>query len=194
MEHILAKKFSNFLLSSKIISQEYYDIYLYGNELLLSFIFSTSFIILFGLLFKRIIQTLLFFSIFIFVRRQTGGYHAQTYFRCKLTTIMTYFSVLVLAELTNIITMFYVVLFVLGLSIIISIGPIENPNKPISVDQRRRTKLTGVVLFTIILVFGVILHCRQSSFSNSIFFTLLSIIILMIVAKTQEILRTKGGK
>ena len=193
MEHILAKKFSNFLLRSKVIPQEYYEIYVYGNELLLSFIFSTSIIILIGLLFKRIIQTMLFLTIFILVRRHTGGYHAHTYFRCKLTTIMTYLSVLVLSEFTNIIMVHYLILLVLGLFIIIFIGPIENPNKPISVEQKRRNKLMGVVLFTMILVFSFLLYCRQSAFSNSIFFTLWSIIILMIAAKAQDILKRREG-
>lgn len=193
MEHIIAEKLSDFLLGSKIITQEYYEIYVYGNELLLSFVFSTSIILLIGLLLKRVVQTILFLSIFILVRRYTGGYHANTYFKCKLATVTTYLSVLTLSEYTSIKKIHILVLLVVGMAIIISMGPIENPNKPILASQRIRNKITGLVLFSLILVFSGILQNRQSTFSNSIFYSLLSIIILMIIAKIQCLFENKGG-
>lgn len=183
MEHRIAIILSNFLLTNKFISQEQYEIYVYGNELLLSFLFSTSIILVIGLLLKRFFQTILFLLIFILVRRCTGGYHANTYFKCKLTTVMTYLSVLGLSEYTSIEKIHYKILLAIGLSIIISIGPIENPNKPLSVSQRKRNKLMGAVLFTIILILGEILSDRQSMLGGSTFYSLLSIIILMVIAK-----------
>lgn len=193
MEHTMAVKLSNFLLSNKIIPEEYYEVYVYGNELLLSFVFSTSIILVIGLLIDRFIQTLLFLLIFILVRRYTGGYHANTYFKCKLATVTTYLSVLALSEYTSIKKIHFLVLLVAGLAIIISMGPIENPNKPISAIQRKRNKITGLGLFSLILVFSGILQNRQSTFSNSIFYSLLSIIILMIIAKIQCLFENKGG-
>ena len=124
MEHTIAMKLSNFLLSNKIISEEYFEVYVYGNELLLSFVLSTSIILVIGLLLNRFIQTLLFLLIFILARRYTGGYHSNTYFKCKLATVTTYLSVLTLSEYTSFKRIHIIVLLVVGLAIIISMGPI----------------------------------------------------------------------
>ena len=65
----LAKK----LLSLQIITEEVFDIYVYGLELLLSFFFSSSVIVIIGTILGRVIETLVFLLVFVLLRSFTGG-------------------------------------------------------------------------------------------------------------------------
>ena len=75
MEHRLAQKLSNYFMDKSIISQDEYEIYVYGSELLISFTISTALISLLGLVFNRLVETLIFLTVFIVLRRYTGGYY-----------------------------------------------------------------------------------------------------------------------
>ena len=65
----LAVKITTKLLSHKVITDEMSDIYIYGFKLLLSFLFSTTIIVIIGAILGRIIQTFVFLTIFIFFAR-----------------------------------------------------------------------------------------------------------------------------
>ncbi len=141
MEHRLAQKLSSYFIDKSIISQEDYEIYVYGGELLISFTISTSFILLLGLVFNKLVETLLFLTVFIVLRRYTGGYHAPSHFKCKLTTVATYLLVLGLSVWTSVKLINYIMICLFGCAVILSIGPIENLNKPLSASQKTRNRL-----------------------------------------------------
>ena len=88
-----AKKITDMLLSHQVISGEQYDIYVYGFELLISFLFSTMLILIAGIIFNAFIRTLAFLVVFIILRSFTGGFHALTYAVCTVITLSTYASV-----------------------------------------------------------------------------------------------------
>lgn len=193
MEHKLALKLSKYFLDQKIISQENYDISVYGGELLISFIISTVLILLSGMLFNRLVQTVLFLTIFIFMRRYTGGYHAPSHFKCKLTTIATHLLVLGLSEWTTVGLTNYIIILVLGSIVILLIGPIENSNKPLSIFQKSQNKRISLVLYILIMIICTILHIHHSMYSSSILYSAMMVIVLMIIAQLQTRLENKGG-
>ncbi len=193
MEHRLAQKLSNYFIDESIISQEDYEIYVYGSELLISFTISTVFIALLGLVFNRLVETLLFLTIFIVLRRYTGGYHAPSHFKCKLTTVAIYLLVLGLSEWTTMNLINYIIIFLFGCAVILSIGPIENPNKQLSFQQKRRNRLLGLILFNIVIAIGSILYIEHSVYSSSILYSAFMVIIMMIVAKMKTIIKNEGG-
>ncbi len=76
------------LISSKfvehnIISKSVKDVYRYGIEITISSIIGFVITCLIGLLFRMLMQTMLFYVIFILLRSMTGGYHAKTYLKCN---------------------------------------------------------------------------------------------------------------
>jgi len=68
MEHKLSTKFCQYLVHNRIITNEYYDVYVYGMELLLSFLLSTILIMFMGLLTDKLIPTIEYLIIFIMLR------------------------------------------------------------------------------------------------------------------------------
>ncbi len=193
MEHRLAQKLSSYFIDKNIISQEDYEIYVYGGELLISFTISTSIILLLGLVFNKLVETLLFLTVFIVLRRYTGGYHAPSHFKCKLTTVATYLLMLGLSEWTTVNLFNYIIIWLFGCAVILSIGPIENLNKPLSTLQKTKNKLIGLVLFTLTTIISAILHIKHFTCSSSMYYSVMMVIILMLIAKIQIKFNSKGG-
>ncbi len=186
MDGHLAAKICKQLLRRGIISQEWEAVYVYGFELLISFLFNTVVILTIGILLHQVVNTLLFLGIFIFVRRYTGGYHASTYLGCKIATISTYLLVLGLSVHLNIHILAFLFLNAAGGFVILKWGPIENPNKPLTQTERRKYKIISIILFQLLLVLGCVLSFTHVTQCNMIFYTLLTIIALMLICTIER--------
>lgn len=134
-------------------------------------------------------QTLVYLSVFIFLRRFTGGYHAQTYLRCKVVSVSAYLFVLFLASNITVTPKLYFVLIAFGFFVILLMGPVENPNKPLTLEERKKHKLSGLCLFSVIAVIGYLLVPFHKTLSSVIYFTLLSVIAFMLITLSIK----KGG-
>lgn len=185
MENKLAVKCCKYLLNQGIISIHEEEIYVYGFELLFSFLLSTATILIIGIILGEIVNTLIFLCLFIFIRQCTGGFHAKTHFHCQLCTICFYLTVILLSIHTLIQPWYFALLAIAGGIVILWIGPIENPNKPLTIQVRYKNKWGSFFLFELAVALGwsgyfQFLNC------NTIFYTLSLIIILMIIPKLLE--------
>lgn len=181
MNHKLSVTISKKLVDLGTIHKKDEEIYIYGFELIFSFIFSVSIILAVGYIIHKILETIIFLTLFILIRQFTGGFHADTYMKCQIFTISFYLCVISISQIIQPSVWAYFVLWLSGTLIITLIGPVENPNKPLSDKQRKKNKLRGVVIFDCVCIFGLSLCSTQPSISNTIFYSLLLIIILMII-------------
>lgn len=181
MENKLAKWICRRLRVKQVIDEEYVEVYVYGLELILSFLISTSIILAIGILFGQIISTLTFLATFIFVRQYTGGYHANSYISCKICTIISYGVSVILANVFPVPRLLFLALFTIGCVIIGFFGPIENMHKPLTDQEKRKHKITALTLYVIWSVTGFAISFSMPLVSNTVFYTLCAIIILMII-------------
>ena len=181
MEHKLSLIVCNRLLKNDVITEDMKDIYVYGFDLLFSFLISTSIIITIGLITGHALQTFLFLITFILVRRYTGGYHANTYLKCQIYTVTFYLLVTGLSLYVNIFHYIFVILELIGVLIILIWGPIDNPHKPLTKTEKKKHKITGLILFSLVWIAGITIKLYNNILGNTLFYTLALIIILMIV-------------
>ncbi len=181
MEHLLASKFGEFLRKRKIIQEEYFEVYVYGAELFLSFIVTTLIIAVIAVLSGTVLMSLAHLILFIALRRLTGGYHADTYLKCKLLTVGVYVSVIILAQSFDIEWYSYLILIFAGNTIIHFKAPVENPNKPLSDKQKRRLKVLSHIVFSGFVIFGSALSFLDQLLSNTVFLSLASVLASIIV-------------
>lgn len=182
MEHKVAVKLCRHLIDNQTIEKEYEDVYTYGLELLISFIISTSIILVIGLAINRIAETLIYFLVFISLRQFSGGYHADTYLRCKISTVLTYVLIIVLSEVTRLSIPHYILLFPLAMVLLLQ-GPVENPNKPMTSYQHDRNKVISIAIFLLLFSISLIMFLLQYKMHSVFYYSLLSVLLLMIVAK-----------
>lgn len=186
MEHVLARSFSNYLCRHKIIEEEYFDIYVYGAELVLSFIVTTGIILIIGIIAGMIPATLAHLAVFIALRRFTGGYHAKTYLRCKIITIAVYLSVMLAARYADVAWYIYLPLTLIGNAVIYTLAPVENPNKPLTPEDKLRLRRLSHLFFTALCSAGAALSLIYRPLGNTVFFSGASVIALMIITIFQK--------
>ena len=174
------------LLNNQIIKEDSYDIYVYGLELLISFIFSTLLVIAIGAIIGRILETITFLIVFIFLRSYSGGYHAKKYYVCTIVTLCIYISTILLSLFVQTNLIMYAILGIVGLTLLIMWAPIENPNKEITQRKRKKYKFISIVLFVAFLASGIILYYFYPYISNTVFFSLCADILLMFPDKLKK--------
>ena len=184
----LAAKISSKMLQRGVISGEMFDIYVYGFELVLSFLFSVAVLLFIGIVSHRIFHTLIFLLAFVTLRSFTGGYHANTYGVCFIVTISVFIVTLLLAEYINICWWYYLLLLSVGLPIIYIYAPIEHHNKTLEKNDKARCKAISTFLFVSFNIVGMVFAKVNVALSSVIFFTLVFDLILLFV-KSKE-----GGK
>ena len=163
-----------------IINDENIDVYTYGFELLFSFLFSTSVIILIGTIMSKMLETLVFLGIFVILRSYTGGYHAKTYAKCTVVTFSTYISVILLTVFIEFVPKsIYILGTSLCLLIIGVLAPIENQNKKILSSKKVRHKVTSIILGMAFSVIGLLFYRYNVAIVKAVLFSIIADVILM---------------
>lgn len=184
----LVSKIVYFITNQGVISgdPEVQDFYKYGVEISISSLLNIALVLMLGVLINHILESIIFLAIFILIRSFTGGYHADTYFRCNLLMCVTFTLTVTINDLLwNKIT-FSIIIILIGITELVAaiLGPIENKNKPIESSKRTRLKITGIVISTIINCIGVFFI--KSHIGTMIIFTTFLVALLMIAAKIKE--------
>ena len=165
-------------------------VYIYGTELTLSTMLGCISVLLVSLLLGNILIGLSFLFSFLSIRLFSGGYHANTYFSCFLTTNTTFICVYILSQILNaahndLLSLF---LLIMDCVIIISFTPVRNIHHTLSEEKYKKNRVISIIL-TLVEICAVLLMCRF----DSDFFALSSavasftaIAVMMIMPKVQE--------
>ena len=84
----LAVKLAENLLIKQSIKEEERELYIYGFFMLLSHLMYFILASFFGLLFGIFGESIIFYVLFQFIRRNAGGYHAATETRCEILSTL----------------------------------------------------------------------------------------------------------
>ena len=184
----LVSQIVNFITEQDVISDEsdVQDFYRYGIEISISSLLNIVLVVIAGILIHHIIESIVFLSLFILIRSFTGGYHADTYFRCNLLMCTTFIlTALANSIFSNKFSLLIIIVLICVTELIVSIlGPIENKNKPIDDSKRIKLKIIRIVITLIINCTGLFLS--RSYLGTMIILTTFLIALLMIAAKIKE--------
>ena len=175
-------------IKENIISAEQKETYKIGIELIIADIINFSAILLIGVLIKRIQCSGIYIFLLMYVRRFCGGFHAKTYWVCRMVTIGTYITILFVSNIILRNTVFYVILFdAISILTMVLFAPIAHPNKRLTYTEKRANKFFSIVstsIFSTISIFMYVFGLKEGIFTST---TLLSIAILMYVGLLKNI-------
>ena len=178
----LVSKILKFITEQNVISDEkdVQEFYKYGIEISISSFLNIFLVVILGFLIHHVLESVVFLTLFI--RSFTGGYHADTYFRCNLLMCVTFIiTVFVNVITSNKLTLPVIIVLICFTEVTVcSSDPIENKNKPIQKSKRIKLKIKGLIITLAINCFGIILI--ESHIGTMIIFTSLLIAILMLAA------------
>lgn len=117
----ISRRLSIFLAKRGLIEEDEVDIIRFAVELLLTQGIQIISMLVLGYFLQFFWETVLYLCMLLFLKRYTGGYHAKTYGRCYLITMIIYLLVLLCVEYLNIYSL--LVFLPAGLGIFIYFGP-----------------------------------------------------------------------
>lgn len=185
----LARIVTDFFLKYKAINNEDADIYQYGNEIIISSVIDLLIVFILGLIYKELLNAVLFFISFLLLRTFGGGYHANTYLKCKIIYIIDISVVLFLSKyavfIYNLHTMILISMF--STTVIFFLAPIENPNKPLSESETVKNARKSKVLSVILCLMIIVLYRINKEISLTLLLTYFSAAAAMIIEYLRKV-------
>lgn len=150
----LSAYLTNKLLSNGTISDEDKELYIYGLFMLISHLMFLIITCIFGFVLKCPFESIIFFVVFMLIRRYAGGYHAATETRCEILTTLSILACVVVIKISKIYDIQTVLLLITTLSAvcIFVLCPLDTPEKPLSDKEFKYfRKVTWLILLAIVI-------------------------------------------
>lgn len=115
---------------------------------MLSTIIGAILTLIIGIVFNKLLWTVIFYISFASLRSQCGGYHASTLIKCKIVFGTIVILNILLSGLTqNISAFFSIPLILVDFIVMIKYSPSENENKIMDNADIKKHKLIGIAVF-----------------------------------------------
>lgn len=164
---LISKQF----VKHKIISEDAQNVYTYGVEITISSLIGFILVTIIGIIFKSLMQAIIFYVIFVALRSMTVGYHASTYLKCNtIFSFISMFTILFSKAASEIqLSVGMITLFFLpAVAIFLWLAPVENPNKPIEEKKRIYWKLTAVIVSVLLYILSILLYINHHIFEAAV--------------------------
>ncbi len=182
----------DFFIKEDIVSEEQRDVYQYGVELSISTLIGLFIVLAIGVLSGRFTESIIFYIVFCLTRAFCGGFHAHSHLLCKVTFICILILVLIMdLVLDNIEIYYWFVLYLYSLIIVCAFAPVENPNKKLTSYDKKRCKITSIILMVVWLVAMILFYSFGSELYHIVALTLFFVANLMLFGKYSERRETK---
>ncbi len=197
----IANQMAYILSKNGIIKKDEESIYAYGTEVTLMLLSSVVTILAIGVVFSKLLEMLIFITVYSVLRGYAGGYHASSHFKCYLCSVFIFMVVLCCiiflpTEIKHIILLPTLLINDITLFLI---APTQNLVNPKTTKELKNHKIKMLILIAIINI-GVIVFWKSSFFKNGfisdICFTvvcaLIAVAILSIINLVQILRRDKN--
>lgn len=184
----LSKLIALFLHKEHIIDDERIPVCEYGIELMISTMIGFLLVIMVGVMMNALAHALFFYLVFIGVRLYTGGYHADSHFKCKLTLVLCCVFVLSSScqyEALKDSKLYFLFLAIYLVSVIL-FSPVEHINAPLTEQEKKRNRGVSIIMAIVLVVVNVLSYIVVPSISAVLTMSLFVIAMLMMIAKIKE--------
>lgn len=186
----LSVKLTDVFFAKQNISEEERELYIYGFFMLLSHLMYLILASIFGILFGVFVESIIFYVLFQFIRRNAGGYHATTETRCEILSTLLIFSSIALIKFLVLYNFDNLLIFLTLVSaiIIFLICPLDTLEKPLSRKEytffKKKTRI-GLIAIFLIAVFSYSL--KENSLLFPCCISIISESILIIAGKIKKV-------
>lgn len=151
----LAKSFAGKLLANGCISEDEQELYIYGLFMLLSSLIYLILACFLGGILGCVLESIIFYIAFKFIRQYAGGYHASTETRCEIMSTLSIVACIVVIRRSKTYDFQTVLIITSAVSAlcIAVLCPLDTPAKPLSEHEFKYfRKISWLILSVIFLV------------------------------------------
>jgi|GEM_PF-1139651 len=161
---VLSNKVINFMLRNEIISESDKEIYLFGLILMLRVLLNAFTLIIIGICFNMLGESMVFVFFSLLIRSYSGGFHADNPIVCYLISLLVVivFVLSIKFQIWNLHVGITIV--ILSVGIFFFYAPVENKNRILEEIERRiyRRRLFRIINGLLLLMFAFMLLGRLS--------------------------------
>lgn len=142
------------LVSKGTVTEDERELYVYGLFMIFSHLMYLILAIVFGLIFKCFLESIIFYIAFQFIRRYAGGYHAKTETRCEIMSALSILCCIVLIKCSKMYD-FNIVLLSTSLVfavLIFTFCPLDTPEKPLTGKEHKYFRKISLIILSLIIV------------------------------------------
>lgn len=166
-----------------------YELYEYAIYIILSSAFHMATVIVLGLVFNLLTESLVFYLSFIVIRKFAGGYHAKTPVRCYLFSFVSNIIILCLVKWINTLFIFIFIIFeLLCVVLILLISPLDTENNPLTGQEKKMYRmLTSIITILIFIISSLCFFKGYRNIGSSMICGVVMSALVLLMRKIQII-------
>lgn len=186
-------KIIRFFINNSIIEEDDKELYEYALSITVSALIHIITIVVLGITFGLVAESIIFYVCFIAIRKFSGGYHAKTAGRCYISSVIL--SVLFLAVLkllisniNNIIIISIFAISIFSIGCVCVLSPLDTKNRPLS-DKEKSIygKTARVIALLMFLLFVMFVFLKLYNIALPIGFGIFMSALVLLLRKMQII-------
>lgn len=160
----------------------------FGLELIFTYLFGTSILVIISILCHQPIAWLFFILGFAPLRTTAGGFHANSQLSCFIISACLFIISLVSSILISWIRGIHIIIALIALILVYSLSPVEAKNKKLNSDQisKNRRKSLIISIVNAILAFVFCMVNVGSALINLYFMGIAMAVASLIIAKIKH--------
>lgn len=157
----LSIKIANYLEKRGHLSDEDKEVVAYGLFFLVFNIYCFALCVIVGLFFKLVLEPVVFFFSFLFIKKYAGGYHASKEWMCFVISSLGIIASIIIIHFSMVNVSFINICFdfsIISGVIICILSPLEAQNRPLDEIDAKKYKRLSFIRTLIILIIVIVLH------------------------------------
>lgn len=144
---------------ARIIDKDMEERYIYVFICWIEKFITVVSIIVISLMFHKLLPTIFFLVFFLELRKRTGGYHLDKFYRCYLASIVSYLVIVIISEKLSENPQWLYAIVVFAITGIELIGTVNHPNMHMTSDEMTESKKSArtIVLLEGCIIFGCVM-------------------------------------
>lgn len=145
------------MMETKLIRKDMEERYRYVAICWIEKFITISTILLVSITIKKVLPTVFFLIFFLKLRKRTGGYHLNKFYKCYLATIISYLAIVRFNTILVDYPLFLFSLLILAIGVIGAIGTVNHPNMDMTIEELTESKKAARIM--ILLEISIIGGC-----------------------------------
>jgi accessory gene regulator B len=191
----LSKKVVIILIDKAIINDTEDELYRYGLFMLISQTLYFILSLIFGVILNIVLESVVFYVAFQFIRTSAGGIHASSELKCEVATTLSLLLCLGIVKLCDLYNFKLVILILMLVAtvLIFLLCPLDTPEKPLTIKEKKYFREKSWIIVLIILtIIGLSMCFKINTLMYPCCMSLILESILLFLGKIKET-RKKNG-
>jgi accessory gene regulator B len=191
----VSKKITSKLVEKSIINDTEKELYVYGFFVLLSQTLYFILSLIFGAILNIVLESVVFYVAFQFIRTSAGGIHASSELKCEVATSLSLFLCLGIVKLCDLynLKIVIIILTIVATVFIFLLCPLDTPEKPLTSKEKKYfRKKSWIILLVILTIIALSFFLKINTLIYPSCMSLILESILLFSGKIKEIIKKNG--